>query len=277
MLQYESSTFGRKQPSPTELELHIDVDTAKTYRYIASPLAISPSSLELTPMLASASFHLFGSPETIIEQVPQLLALREAASIQASPIFVFEQGPLFYDATYLPAALEAAKMVDVFSPNHIELAKLCGELDESKLTGEFLEGLARRFVESGIGREGKGVIVVRAGERGCFFTSREMKRCKWFPAYYKSQLEGEDANKILDPTGAGNAFLGAFARCLVETGSHEQAAVRGIVAASFVVEQIGVPILWSGDEGVETWNGESAWWRLERYQKNLGGNSVKSV
>ncbi len=44
---------------------------------------------------------------------------------------------------------------------------------------------------------------------------------------------------LIDPTGAGDAFCGGFLAGLVETGDPVEAAVRGVVSASFVCETRG--------------------------------------
>lgn len=62
---------------------------------------------------------------------------------------------------------------------------------------------------------------------------------KWIPAYYTP----ETSAKVVDPTGGGNAFLGAVAVALARGEEFEEAALWGSVAASFVIEQTGMPNL----------------------------------
>lgn len=84
--------------------------------------------------------------------------------------------------------------------------------------------------------------------------------------------------RVIDPTGAGNSFLGALAVGLARDLDLEEAICWGCVASSFVVEQVGVPTLSSPDSsgnkmnitiqdgGVEElWNGESVQERLNTY------------
>ena len=92
---------------------------------------------------------------------------------------------------------------------------------------------------------------------------------RWMPAYF--QAEGTDANpRVVDPTGGGNTFLGGLAVALARGKSIEEACAWGAVAASFAIEQVGVPRL----EGLETegeggkeerWNGEKVEDRLTEY------------
>jgi sugar/nucleoside kinase (ribokinase family) len=46
---------------------------------------------------------------------------------------------------------------------------------------------------------------------------------------------------VVDPTGAGNAYCGGFLAGYIETGDVLTAARYGAIAASFLVEQAGLP------------------------------------
>ncbi|AEO66727.1 uncharacterized protein THITE_2115069 [Thermothielavioides terrestris NRRL 8126] len=98
---------------------------------------------------------------------------------------------------------------------------------------------------------------------------------KWVPAYYgdgynKGQ-EGVDGarEKVVDPTGGGNTFLGGLAVALARGKSIEEACVWGHVAASFAIEQVGFPVLSVDEEGRETWNGVRVEDRLREFQERL--------
>ena len=47
---------------------------------------------------------------------------------------------------------------------------------------------------------------------------------------------------IVDPVGAGDAFCGAFAVTWHRTGDLAAAAVSASVAASYLLEQVGLPV-----------------------------------
>lgn len=83
---------------------------------------------------------------------------------------------------------------------------------------------------------------------------------KWIPAYH------QDPSKVVDPTGGGNAFLGGLSVALARGKSIEEAVVCGSVAASFVIEQIGLPTLGRDEDGREMWNGENPEDRWEAFQ-----------
>lgn len=126
-----------------------------------------------------------------------------------------------------------------------------------------IEQYAMKFLESGIGQDGKGLVVVRAGEHGVLTLTSSGP--EWLPPYY-----AEPSPKVVDPTGAGNAFLGAFSLKLQETGDPREASIYGSVAASFALEQFGPPLLTSEPtDPEETWNGVSAAARLDEYRKRV--------
>lgn len=126
--------------------------------------------------------------------------------------------------------------------------------------------------------------VLRCGHLGCCYvdTARSLvdavetdfgpEDVRWIPAFWNANIPGS-ADKVVDPTGAGNAFVGGLGAALLQghglaegesesflclaslTGSHA-AVLRGSVAASFVIEQNGLPNLSKGEDGAERWNGE---------------------
>ncbi|TEA10368.1 Protein MAK32 [Colletotrichum sidae] len=71
---------------------------------------------------------------------------------------------------------------------------------------------------------------------------------KWIPAVHQ-QVD------VVDPTGGGNTFLGGLAAALTRGKTVEEATVWGSVAASFAIEQVGVPTLTRNEEDQELWNG----------------------
>ncbi|KAK3294692.1 Ribokinase-like protein [Chaetomium fimeti] len=93
---------------------------------------------------------------------------------------------------------------------------------------------------------------------------------KWVPAYYGEGYDKEDAGeKVVDPTGGGNTFLGGLSVALARGKSIEEACAWGHVAASFAIEQVGFPVLSVDEEGRETWNGVRVEDRLEEFQGRL--------
>ncbi|KAJ3003831.1 UNVERIFIED_CONTAM: hypothetical protein HDU68_005480 [Siphonaria sp. JEL0065] len=140
-------------------------------------------------------------------------------------------------------ALECATVV---SPNHEELASLLG------LPTETVE--LELLVSKTIPLTEKTSFVIRAGARGCIVIPKGGSPVTTVPAYWAL----DDAQQVADVTGAGNSFLGGLMVGLKETnGDLVTAAEYGSVAASFVVQQFGPPVLEIDDSGVERWNGEN--------------------
>jgi len=89
----------------------------------------------------------------------------------------------------------------------------------------------------------------------------------WLPAYH------QDGGRVIDPTGGGNTFLGSFSITLARAAiidylAVENAAVYGAVAASFAIEQVGMPNLGkAGNE--ENWNGDSVQKRIRELQGRM--------
>lgn len=87
---------------------------------------------------------------------------------------------------------------------------------------------------------------------------------RWVPAYHT------DKERVVDPTGGGNTFLGGLAVGLARGKPLEEAAVWGSVAASFAIEQVGVPVLGEDGAGRETWNGSRVDQRFEELKARIG-------
>jgi sugar/nucleoside kinase (ribokinase family) len=81
---------------------------------------------------------------------------------------------------------------------------------------------------------GAGTLAVRLGADGAIVASTQPAHCWHIPAFPAT---------VADPTGAGNAFGGAFVGGYVETGDVLTAGLWGSVAASLLVEHVGLPPL----------------------------------
>ena len=133
-----------------------------------------------------------------------------------------------------------------------------------------IEEYASRFLRASLEDSDRGNgIVIRADEHGCLVMSKT-EGPHWLPPYYDASCP-----KTVDPTGAGNAFLGAFTVALQKTDSLYEAAVYGSVAASFALEQVGLPVLGSRG-GVEVSNGEGFERRLEDYKEIVSSTKPDS-
>ena len=252
------------------LTYHDHTLSSKTFRYLTPILSLEPRDIQGVGMLSARAYHFHVHPRLLSHQILHLQHLREPLN-KDWPFILWEPTRPSCIAANLEACLEAVKLVDVFSPNHDELAALH---DESFTTfhREDLEKLAQRFVDEGIGLFGNGNIVVRAGEHGSLVMSRTLGPT-WLPPFYESCGTSINPN-VVDTTGVGNSFLGGFAAGYLATGDVVTGAQYGSVAASYMLEQIGLPHVTYGDETAELWNGTNVQERLKEYQRRLGLSST---
>ncbi|KAI2732466.1 hypothetical protein CBS147332_1605 [Penicillium roqueforti] len=258
LLEYQDTTFG-----------------PKNFKYTTPVLTIQESKLPGTALLTSKIYHYLATPQDMRTRILNILALRKQAGIQHRPLIIWEPAPLSCKPENLQDCLAVVALVDVFSPNHLELAALFVDTPATPDRTE-IETLALKFLASGVGPEGKGTVIIRAGENGCFVRSGNLS--KWLPSFHIAGTGEEQAAKVVDPTGAGNAFLGGYSIGYLQTrGDIEQAACYGSVAASFALEQVGMPERIDGDE--ELWNGASVLDRLNEYrarQESVGTQGSSS-
>lgn len=85
----------------------------------------------------------------------------------------------------------------------------------------------------------------------------------WLPSYY--QL---GAAEVKDPIGGGNTYLGGFTAGWKSSKDIVQASIYGNVAASFAIEQIGLPSCQTNDSA-EICNGVGVMKRLAEYKAQL--------
>lgn len=259
----------------------------KAFQYFTEKFQVQPMHLA-KQHLQSKTFHLMCTPKRCIDIVNGILRER-AKSVPSEvrerslmkPIFIWEPVPASCKPCELENFLEALKYVDVLSPNLLELNSLFEEApDEDKqLDDHTLKQRCNVLLAKGFGVK-PSAIVVRLGERGCYVA--QMMRHIFLPPYHRPRNDLNETEqhtwteKVVDPTGGGNAFLGAYCiglltepnpLCLTE---FEMAAVYGSVAASFVIEQFGMPKLSIREsDGQELWNGESAHDRMNIYERKL--------
>jgi cytidine kinase len=105
----------------------------------------------------------------------------------------------------------------IFSPNWNEASGMVGSTD--------YEAVVRRFKESGC-----RILALRRGDQGADVWNLEAETGVRVPAF---------PTQVIDTVGAGNAFCGAL--LVTFDQGMERAAAHGIVAASYLIEQIGLP------------------------------------
>ena len=232
---------------------------AKKFKYTTEPLKISPAEVQHTALLHATAFHFLATPEEIKNQIPELLDHRATSGTKNKPLLVWEPFPAGCKTQNRDLVMEACKLVDIFSPNHLEMTALFENDPPSGFEPDKIEIYARALLDSGVGPRKAGYVVIRAAEHGCFVAGGA-EAPAWFPAFYAT-----GAPKVIDPTGAGNAFLGGFTIGFQKSRNISEAACFANVAASFALEQIGLPSR-ETCEGKELWNGEEVSARLSEYR-----------
>lgn len=209
---------------------------------------------DLSPqLLFSKTFHLECNPTRAISIVNNISLRRRQSGINDKPLFLWEPDPGVCSPENWKDCLEAMKVVDVISPNVNEAAGFLGRTIDEELPfaelKEQVEILANEYQSR--------AAVFRCGKYGCYVATKTVT--KWLPAYHQA---GE---KVIDPTGGGNAFCGGFCAGWVQSGGDFiTASTYGNIAASFVIEQFGLPAL-EYTNGVEKWNGDTIEERTHRY------------
>jgi sugar/nucleoside kinase (ribokinase family) len=168
---------------------------------------------ELPPAYQVAKgYHLGVHPEE--PDLAFIAALRATGAVVSLEPFRATQRPL--TKTELRDLVSAGQ---IFSPNEAEAVSLVGP-------GQPVELIAR-LVEAGA-----GIVALRRGQTGAIVHHAASGETHHIPAV---------ETIVVDPTGAGNAFGGGFLAGWVLTGNLRLAGQYGGVAASFLVEQVGLP------------------------------------
>ncbi|KAL2871775.1 ribokinase family protein [Aspergillus lucknowensis] len=272
----------------------------RAFRYLTPKLRLEPYMLSDSQVF-SKTFHMVCSSARCISMVQDILRRREelcharnppAGLCKDRPIFVWEPVPDMCTPEEQQKFLEACREVDVVSPNDLELGMMFGKPCWS-VESNFGKHIVDKVLTSGIGPRGEGHLVVRAGKDGSYSYSRG--RRLWLPAHHQPSASGE--SPVVDPTGAGNAYLGALAQGMISEGRDTANAITSVlgespiwqkataawgmhdtipialilatVAASFVVEQIGVPRQSTDLEGKERWNETEFTERVRLYTHGL--------
>ncbi len=119
--------------------------------------------------------------------------------------------------------------VDIFMPSEEEVRRLLGHDD--------FFAAAKHFAALG-----PKIVVVKRGADGCLVYERDADRTTEVPAFPVAE--------VLDTTGAGDSFCGAFmASLILSPGDVLRAARAGAVAASYTVAGFGTEALARAEPG----------------------------
>ena len=149
---------------------------------------------------------------------PAMIARIALSGIRVSLEPIIEDG---MDAAHRDRVLDCLPYVEMFSPGMGELRVLMGELPP----GRALVAIAER---------GPAIVALRRGAAGSLVYQRDSRRMLRVPAARA---------RVVDVTGAGNAYAGGMLVEWCESGRLELAAAAAAVSAAITIEQIGPPTI----------------------------------
>ncbi len=126
-------------------------------------------------------------------------------------------------APAMPLPDELLRLTEICAPNEVEIEQLTGR---RAVTLPEAEGAARALLD-----RGPGAIVLTIGDRGALLVDAE-------GAYHVPAVEVE----AVDPTGAGDAFVGSLAVFIAEGFDFREATCRAVAVASLSVTRIGTQV-----------------------------------
>ncbi|KAJ7086671.1 Ribokinase-like protein [Mycena epipterygia] len=261
----------RNQPVGTTRAVNTYRGDHRSFDYITPRIRITPKDLQGTRLEKSTTLHFICSPSrasTIMSEVQQTPSWNPTVIYEPIPdrCVPDELGPLVKVLPLIDILrcnlflLTLGNLAKLFSPNAEEaLSLLSVSLPPTK---KLIEEASHKFLELGVGADGKGCVIIRSGGLGaCVATKDQTPR--WVPAFWTSK----DEDKIVDVTGAGNSFLGGLAAgLLLEDGDIYEATFHASVSASFIIQQEGLPVI-SVANGATQWNGDTPQRRLKELRQ----------
>jgi ribokinase len=115
------------------------------------------------------------------------------------------------------------KDVDIFLPSKEEVSSLLGHRDCEKACHQLAE-------------YGPRVVVVKMGDEGSLVFDSKKDRFHSIPVF---------KTKVVDTTGAGDAYCGGFMAMYVRSGDLLKAGLAGAVSASFAIQDFGLTHMFS--------------------------------
>ena len=132
----------------------------------------------------------------------------------------------------------------------------------------------------------KEAVIIRSGSLGAFTLSQHDTTGRWVDAFWTP----DDVDRVVDVTGAGNAFLGGLAAGLTLsngnihegvspnldiagslTYGYHVATLYATISAAFTIEQAGLPLITQQkrEANIELWNNEDPFERLNQFRKRM--------
>ncbi|KOH00677.1 Mak32p [Saccharomyces eubayanus] len=210
------------------------------------------------------SFHLLCSGSRCAKMIDALMKVRSRES--GKPVIIWEPFPDLCDFEHqheIRCVMQREDVTVILSPNAEESSRLFGLHGKEPSSLEECFELAHRFNEF---MNDNNMCILRCGSLGSISITDRLGSAEraydHYPAYHF-----KTKSRVLDPTGGGNSFLGGFAIAYALTRNLATASICGNIAASAIIEQIGIPRY---DPAYMTWNGLTLLDRLEFYLSQSG-------
>lgn len=250
----------------------------RLFEYLTPKKPIRAPDLLETGLIYAKTIHIITNPKTFVSVCEELA---KYGNLKNRPKIVWEPTPESCLPENWHILQKALKYCDIFSPNEVDSANLLGiDISESKSRAkEFVSA----FQEFQIGHDSQGWVVLRNGSDGCLIgactsstnaTSDAVVPVREILHLPSVQMKN---GSVLDTTGAGNAFCGAAILEYYRTGNIIEACAKATVAASFVIQQHGLPAHTKNSEGIDLWNGESVFQRLKEYYEFLASHEASAI
>jgi len=199
-------------PLPPDLAGYTNSTSGQDNRDHVSPLGLRPEEVT-SAYLPARAFHLAPFDFSVHFHLPAWLRAQGVPLITCDPSVRYMRPENAADVGRL------LQHVDAFLPSQMETrAFFSPPLPNLWQAADAFAALGPRCV------------VLKLGAQGQWVYDAETRRRWHVPAYPAA---------VTDVTGAGDAYCGGFMVGLAETGDPLEAAVRGCVSASFVVEGLG--------------------------------------
>jgi ribokinase len=193
--------------------IHVDTLSGEN-RIIVVPSAND----RLEPCHVAAASAEIARASVLLSQLEQPLGTAEAAFREARRHGVCT---VFNPAPAAEVGDDVLALCDYVTPNESEASALTGQPVE---TQDQVRAAART-----LRARGAGGVVITLGARGAYLLDAQHDR----------MFSPFAAGKVVDTTGAGDAFNGAFAAALAAGADSEQAVLRGCAAGALCVTRSG--------------------------------------
>ena len=202
-MRYDDEGRRENERSSAESTPDIPIRPSETWR------TFSPTARDARPSLHEVDcMHLAPMP---VESQNELLALAAG------------QVPLItLDIPWFPGRTRRGDLPEVGFASAVLLS-------EAEIVGHY-PGSSAEDAAADLMRRGVGIVAVKQGGRGSVVFSHDRPEGVRLPVFQ---------TKVVDPTGAGDAYCGGFGVGLSQRGDPISAGLYGTVAASFVIEGFG--------------------------------------